>query len=84
MNSHVSKTATAVVMSLLSWATLSAAANAAATDPGLRPASTTDTFGNPVTGLTTDQTTLFFNGQASFKELEQVTDGLGPRFNLDS
>ena len=84
MNSHVSKTATAVVMGLLSWATLSAAANAAATDPGLRPASTTDTFGNPVTGLTTDQTTLFFNGQASFKELEQVTDGLGPRFNLDS
>ena len=84
MNSHVSKTATAVVMSLLSWATLSAAANAAATDPGLRPASTTDTFGNPVTGLTTDQTTLFFNGQASFKEQEQITDGLGPRFNLDS
>ena len=84
MNSHVSKTATAVVMSLLSWATLSAAANAAATDPGLRAASTTDTFGNPVNGLTTDQTTLFFNGQASFKELEQVTDGLGPRFNLDS
>jgi CxxC motif-containing protein (DUF1111 family) len=84
MNSHVSKTATAVVMTLLSWATLSAAANAAATDPGLRSASTTDTFGNPVTGLTTDQTTLFFNGQASFKELEQVTDGLGPRFNLDS
>jgi CxxC motif-containing protein (DUF1111 family) len=84
MNSHVSKTATAVVMSLLSWATLSAAANAAATDPGLRPASTTDTFGNPVTGLTTDQTTLFFNGQATFKEQEQITDGLGPRFNLDS
>ena len=84
MNSYVSKTASAVVMTLLSWATGSAAANAAATDPGLRPASTTDTFGNPVPGLTTDQTTLFFNGQASFKELEQVTDGLGPRFNLDS
>jgi CxxC motif-containing protein (DUF1111 family) len=84
MNSHVSKTATAVVMTLLSWATGSAAANAAAADPGLRPASSTDTFGNPLSGLTTDQTTLFFNGQASFKELEQVTDGLGPRFNLDS
>jgi CxxC motif-containing protein (DUF1111 family) len=37
-----------------------------------------------VPGLTTDQTTLFFQGQASFKQLEQVTDGLGPRFNLDS
>jgi CxxC motif-containing protein (DUF1111 family) len=84
MNSHVSKTAAAVVMTLLSWATGSVAANAVAADPGLRPASTTDTFGNPVPGLTTDQTTLFFNGQASFKELEQVTDGLGPRFNLDS
>jgi CxxC motif-containing protein (DUF1111 family) len=84
MNSHVSKTATAVVMTLLSWATGSAAANAAAADPGLRPASSTDTFGNPMPGLTTDQTTLFFNGQATFKEQEQVTDGLGPRFNLDS
>ena len=84
MNSHVSKTATAVVMSLLSWATGSAAAHAAAADPGLRPAVSTDTFGNPMPGLTTDQTTLFFNGQANFKELERVTDGLGPRFNLDS
>lgn len=84
MNSHVSRTAAAVVMTLLSWASGSAAAHAAAADPGLRPASTTDTFGNPVPGLTADQTTLFFNGQATFKEVEQVTDGLGPRFNLDS
>ena len=84
MKSHVSKTASAVLVSLLSWATGSAAANAAAADPGLRPAVSTDTFGNPVPGLTSDQTTLFFNGQATFKELEQVTDGLGPRFNLDS
>jgi CxxC motif-containing protein (DUF1111 family) len=84
MNSHVSKTATAVVMTLLSWATGSAAANAAATDPGLRPASSTDTFGNPIPGLTTDQTTLFFNGQATFKEVENNSSGLGPRFNLDS
>jgi CxxC motif-containing protein (DUF1111 family) len=84
MNLHVSRTATAVAMILLSWATGSAAANAAAADPGLRPASSTDTFGNPVPGLTTDQTTLFFNGQASFKQSEQVADGLGPRFNLDS
>jgi len=48
------------------------------------PPPRTDTVGNPVPGLTTDQTTLFFNGQANFKELEQVNDGLGPRFNLDS
>jgi CxxC motif-containing protein (DUF1111 family) len=84
MNSHVTRTATAVVISLLSWAAGSAAAQAAAADPGLRSAATTDTVGNPVPGLTTDQTTLFFNGQANFKELEQVADGLGPRFNLDS
>jgi CxxC motif-containing protein (DUF1111 family) len=84
MNSHVSKTASAVVMALLSWATGATAANAAAADPGLRPAVSTDTFGNPVNGLTADQTTLFFNGQATFKEQEQITDGLGPRFNLDS
>jgi CxxC motif-containing protein (DUF1111 family) len=84
MNSHVSKTATALVVSLLSWATGSAAANAAAADPGLRPAVSTDTFGNPVPGLTADQTTLFFNGQATFKELETNASGLGPRFNLDS
>ena len=84
MNSHVTKTATAVVMSLLSCFTVAIANAAAAADPGVRPTSATDTFGNPVPGLTTDQTTLFFQGQTSFKQLETVTDGLGPRFNLDS
>ena len=84
MNSHVSKTATAVVMSLLSWTTGAAAAHAAAADPGVRPTSGTDTSGNPVPGLTADQTTLFFQGQANFKEVEQLANGLGPRFNLDS
>jgi CxxC motif-containing protein (DUF1111 family) len=84
MNSQVSKTATAVVISLLSWSTGAAAANAAAADPGVRPTSSADTVGNPMPGLTTDQTTMFFTGQASFKELEAVADGLGPRFNLDS
>jgi CxxC motif-containing protein (DUF1111 family) len=71
-------------MSLLSCFTVTTANAAAAADPGVRPTSATDTFGNPVPGLTTDQTTLFFQGQASFKQLETVTDGLGPRFNLDS
>jgi CxxC motif-containing protein (DUF1111 family) len=83
MNSHVTKAATAVVVSLLSWVGGTAAA-AAAADPGVRPTATTDTAGNPVPGLSTDQTSMFFTGQASFKELEQVADGLGPRFNLDS
>ena len=85
MNSHVSTAATSVALILLGWAAGAAPALAAsAADPGLRAASSTDTFGNPVNGLTADQTTMFFNGQATFKELEQVTDGLGPRFNLDS
>jgi CxxC motif-containing protein (DUF1111 family) len=85
MKSHVSTTAAAVALILLGWSAGSAPAlAAAAADPGVRAASATDTFGNPVPGLTADQTTLFLNGQASFKQLEQVTDGLGPRFNLDS
>jgi len=83
MKSRISVTASAVFLTLLSWGAASGAANAAATDPGVRPASATDTFGNPVPGLTPDQTTLFFQGQASFKEPEQIADGLGPRFNLD-
>jgi CxxC motif-containing protein (DUF1111 family) len=83
MKSHVSTTATAVAFTLLSWA-VAGAAQAAAADPGVRPASATDTVGNPIPGLTADQTTLFFGGQASFAQPEQVTDGLGPRFNLDS
>jgi len=85
MKSHVSTTAAAVAFILLGWAAGSAPAlAAAAVDPGVRAASATDTFGNPIPGLTADQTTLFFNGQETFKEVEQIGDGLGPRFNLDS
>lgn len=85
MRSHVSTTATSVAFILLGWAAGSAPVlAAAAADPGVRAASSTDTFGNPITGLTADQTTMFFNGQATFKEVESVADGLGPRFNLDS
>lgn len=84
MKLHMSTTASSVALILLGWAAGSATASAAAADPGLRAASSTDTFGNPVAGLTTDQTTLFFNGQATFKEQELVANGLGPRFNLDS
>jgi CxxC motif-containing protein (DUF1111 family) len=83
MKSHVSMTASAVALTLLSWAAVGSA-QAAAADPGVRPASATDTFGNPLPGLTTDQTTLFFQGQTNFKEVERLGDGLGPRFNLDS
>src|ERR1700761_6953047 len=57
------------------------AAHAAATDPGVRAG---PGAGDPVPGLTTDQNTLFLTGQATFKEVEQLTDGVGPRFNLNS
>ena len=85
MKTHVTTAASSAALILLSWVSGTTAASAAtAADPGLRAASSTDTFGNPVPGLTADQTTLFFAGQASFKQAEQVADGLGPRFNLDS
>jgi len=84
MKSHGAALAAAVCMTVVSWAAGAGVARAAATDPGLRRASATDTFGNPLPGLTPDQTTLFFQGQANFKELEALGDGLGPRFNLDS
>jgi CxxC motif-containing protein (DUF1111 family) len=84
MKSQVSTAAGAVFLTLLSWGAGASAANAAAADPGVRPTSATDTAGNPVPGLTPDQTTMFFNGQANFAELENLGDGLGPRFNLDS
>src|SRR5579862_7047926 len=81
MKSHLSTTASSVALILLGWSAGSAAALAAtAVDPGVRAASATDTFGNPIPGLTTDQTTLFFNGQATFKEQELIANGLGPRF----
>jgi CxxC motif-containing protein (DUF1111 family) len=84
MKSHVSTAATAALLTLLTWSAGIAAANAAAVDPGVRATSATDTAGNPVPGLTPDQSTLFFKGQDVFKEVENVGDGLGPRFNLDS
>jgi CxxC motif-containing protein (DUF1111 family) len=84
MKLHVSTAASAVFLTLLSWSAGSALANAAAADPGVRPLGAADTFGNPVPGLTPDQGTLFLIGQTNFKEVEQLADGLGPRFNLDS
>jgi CxxC motif-containing protein (DUF1111 family) len=72
-----------LLLTVVGWSAGASPASAAA-DPGVRPTSNTDTFGNPIAGLTPDQTTLFMNGQETFKEVEQVADGLGPRFNLDS
>jgi CxxC motif-containing protein (DUF1111 family) len=70
----------AILVSMAGWA-ITVSAASAATDPGVRAG---PGAGDPVPGLTADQTTLFFLGQANFKEVEQLGDGLGPRFNLDS
>src|SRR6185437_720472 len=72
-----------VVLTLTGWNVGVAVAGAAA-DPGVRPSGNTDTVGNPLPGLAADESALFLTGQASFKQSEQVADGLGPRFNLDS
>jgi len=80
MKTGFSTAARAVLFIVAGWAlTLSAAS--AATDPGVRAG---PGAGDPVPGLTADQTTLFFDGQATFAEVEMLGDGLGPRFNLDS
>jgi mono/diheme cytochrome c family protein len=75
-------TATGAVILLVSgWSGLVPLADAAA-DPGVRGGA--PAAGNPVQGLSADQTTLFVDGQKTFAEAEQIGDGLGPRFNLDS
>jgi CxxC motif-containing protein (DUF1111 family) len=69
------------VLVLAGWAFAGSVATAA-TDPGVRlgpPA-----VGDPVSGLTDSQKTLFLDGQTTFAEVEALGDGLGPRFNLDS
>jgi len=54
----------------------------AQTDPGPRggPAGA----GGPISGLTVKEGKFFNAGLDTFSEVEGVTDGLGPRFNLDS
>jgi len=60
------------------------ASNAAfvATDPGARGGAPGG--GDPLPGLTTGQLALFKAGMLEFTSAEDVSDGLGPRFNLDS
>ena len=51
-------------------------------DPGVRggPAGA----GDPLPGLTADETAFFNDGRARFLEVDAVKDGLGPRFNSNS
>jgi len=53
-----------------------------ARDPGVRSAPSG--AGAPLSGLTASQLAAFQAGQDEFQQLEGVSDGLGPRFNLDS
>ncbi len=55
---------------------------AAPTDPGVR--APTGTEGGPIPNLTAAQSALFSKSKEIFSEVERLTDGLGPRFNLDS
>ena len=53
-----------------------------ARDPGVRDGLAA--AGAPLPGLTPAQLALFKAGKEEFEEIEEVADGLGPRFNLDS
>ena len=81
MKSGLTTVSHAVLLTMAGWA-LTVSAASAATDPGIRGGS--PGAGDPLPGLTADQTALFFEGQATFAEKEALGDGLGPRFNLDS
>ena len=53
-----------------------------ARDPGVRsgPANA----GDPIAGLTPNELVFFGSGLADFSSTEKITDGLGPRMNMDS
>src|SRR5712692_2104877 len=53
-----------------------------ATDPGVRGGAAG--AGTAIPGLTANETAFFQAGAEAFAELDNVPDGLGPRFNLDS
>src|SRR5262249_24725521 len=58
------------------------AAGANAGGPGGRPGAVA--AGSPLPGLTSGQMAYFLAGQEEFAAADSVTDGLGPRMNLDS
>jgi hypothetical protein len=41
-------------------------------------------LGGPISGLTVKEGKFFNDGQTRFQEVEGITKGLGPRFNLNS
>jgi CxxC motif-containing protein (DUF1111 family) len=72
------------VAALLGTAAAQAQVSAApgVVDPG--PRARTGTEGGPLAGLTTNQLAFFNDGKTTFAATEDLSDGLGPRFNLDS
>jgi CxxC motif-containing protein (DUF1111 family) len=66
---------------------LIAAALHAQTDPGPRPGGPQvgpPSSGRPLDGLTGSQLDAFDRGRRAFGRVQNVDDGLGPRYNLDS
>ena len=58
------------------------AASKDAKDPGVRGGD--PGAGDPIYGLTSDEETFFNDGKADFVEEENVSEGVGPRFNFIS
>lgn len=54
----------------------------AQTDPG--PRSGPPLSGQPIKGLSPTELQIFAQGRSTFTEIDNVANGLGPRFNLDS
>jgi CxxC motif-containing protein (DUF1111 family) len=57
-------------------------ASGQAHDPGLRGGPSA--AGGALAGLATAESAAFVNGLATFQEIDDVSHGLGPRFNMDS
>ena len=77
--------AVATVLSLVVWlfgaSGVIQADFSSARDPGVRGGAAG--AGGPIAGLTADEAEMFEVGLEDFSEAEGVTDGLGPRMNLD-
>ena len=71
------KTGTVIIAAVVAAGTL-----VGQTDPGPRKGPPMPA--TPIRGLTTGELALFQKGLAAFQEDDQVPNGLGPRFNLDS
>src|SRR5258707_12084588 len=70
------------ISTALALTLVAAAALHAQTDPG--PRNGPPHSGRPLPGLSADEMQVFTQGRDVFTEIEDVRDGLGPRFNLDS